>query len=169
MLKQVGAKNKVIKYDGKKLPFKANTFDAVLSLEVIEHAPDPNLMLEQMENGTPPDMGSNMGTDAGDNPAGDMEQGDQTPEANENEKEETSLFLTPDMLPPGMKLKAGQILEFKVMNPGDKDGSIEVCYNDPNKPEGEQSWEDGFRKEMSARAPGNDIGASVPESASGGY
>jgi|SRR6516164_667102 hypothetical protein len=64
---------------------------------------------------------------------------------------ESSLFLTPDMLPSGMKVNAGDILEFKVVNPSDADGHIEVVYNTGGGEEKGESWEDDFRHEMSAR------------------
>jgi hypothetical protein len=66
---------------------------------------------------------------------------------------ESSLFLTPDMLPPDMKVNAGDILEFKVVNPSDPDGHIEVVYNQGEDKEKGASWEDDFRNEMSARTP----------------
>jgi hypothetical protein len=88
-------------------------------------------------------------------PAGTQEQtppqeqaGDQT------DSGESSLFLTPDMLPKGMKVNAGDILEFKVVNPSDPDGHIEVVYNQGEGAEEKgESWEDSFRNEMSARTP----------------
>lgn len=48
LLGKVGLKNKVVMYDGKKLPFLANSFDVVTSLEVIEHADDPKTMLSEI-------------------------------------------------------------------------------------------------------------------------
>lgn len=73
--------------------------------------------------------------------------------------QENSLFLTPDMLPPGMKVDAGDILEFKVLNPSDADGHIEVVYNTgegagAKKADTGPDWENDFRKEMSAQTGG---------------
>lgn len=69
------------------------------------------------------------------------------------EGQESSLFITPDMLPPGMKVNAGDVLEFKVVNPSDADGHIEVVYNTGKEGESKESWEDEFRHTMSARSP----------------
>lgn len=69
------------------------------------------------------------------------------------EGQESSLFLTPDMLPPGMKVNAGDVLEFKVVNPSDQDGHIEVVYNTGKEDESKESWEDEVRHEMSAQSP----------------
>jgi hypothetical protein len=61
-----------------------------------------------------------------------------------------SMTVTPDMLPEGMKLNAGDIVEFKVMDVK-PDGSATVYYNtDEEAGKGAtDSWEKGFRKEMS--------------------
>lgn len=48
ILKQVKIKIPVVKYDGKKLPFKDNSFDIVTSIEVIEHVEKPNIMLKEI-------------------------------------------------------------------------------------------------------------------------
>lgn len=48
LLSKVGLQNRVIKYDGKRLPFAANSFDVILSLEVVEHAEKPELMLKEI-------------------------------------------------------------------------------------------------------------------------
>lgn len=49
ILEEVGVKIPVVIYDGEKLPFKDNSFDIVMSIEVIEHAKDPDLMLSEMK------------------------------------------------------------------------------------------------------------------------
>lgn len=83
--------------------------------------------------------------------------------------EESSLFLTADMLPPGMKVNAGDILEFKVVNPSDQDGHIEVVYNHgegagKEGQEGSESWENELRHEMSAQTPeGGQTGETMEE------
>lgn len=76
-----------------------------------------------------------------------------------------SLTITPQMLPSGMKLNAGDIVEFKVVNVK-PDGSATVYYNtDEEASSGEEEgegehdeqaerneWENDFRKEMSPRS-----------------
>lgn len=72
----------------------------------------------------------------------------------EDKKGYGSLYLSPEMLPEGMKVNPGDILEFKVVQ-ADKDGDIEVTYN-TGKEEGKDDmneWENDFRKEMSPRQP----------------
>lgn len=50
ILKEVGVSGLDLrKYDGRKLPFPNNTFDAVLSIEVVEHVKNPNLMLREIQ------------------------------------------------------------------------------------------------------------------------
>lgn len=48
LLKKLNLDIPVIKYDGKKLPFKDGSFDVVISIDVIEHAKDPTLMMEEI-------------------------------------------------------------------------------------------------------------------------
>lgn len=48
LLKKLNLNIPVIKYDGKRLPFKDNCFDIVISIDVIEHASNPTLMLEEI-------------------------------------------------------------------------------------------------------------------------
>lgn len=48
LLVRVGLKTKLVFYDGEKLPFRSSSFDAVTSLEVIEHAENPVLMLKEI-------------------------------------------------------------------------------------------------------------------------
>ena len=63
------------------------------------------------------------------------------------------LHISPDMLPKDMKLNEGDIVEFKVIGPQDKDGDWPVEYNTgDNKEEEGESWEADFRKEMSPRS-----------------
>lgn len=106
-------------------------------------------MMEDMSNG-----GNQQQTSAGDSlreqnesPA---EEQNETPEQENKEGEEASLFLTPDMLPPGMKVNSGDVLEFRVVNPSDGDGHIEVVYN-TGKETGEATkpWEQELRETMS--------------------
>lgn len=50
ILKEVGVSNIDLKlYDGRKLPFSSNTFDGILSIEVVEHVENPNLMLKEIQ------------------------------------------------------------------------------------------------------------------------
>lgn len=55
ILKKTGVGAKVVKYDGKKLPFLAKSFDVVTSIEVIEHVDDPELMLREIRRVLKPD------------------------------------------------------------------------------------------------------------------
>lgn len=78
-----------------------------------------------------------------------------------------SLTVTADMLPSGMKLNPGDIVEFKVVQVK-PDGSATVYYNtDEEASHGEESedWEKDFRKEMSPQSnmqpeSGNSAGAA---------
>lgn len=70
---------------------------------------------------------------------------------------EGQIHIGPDMLPPGMKLNKGDIVEFKVIGDQDADGDWPIEYNYGNKGEegGEEkgeSWEDGLKKHMSPRS-----------------
>jgi ubiquinone/menaquinone biosynthesis C-methylase UbiE len=49
ILKKCRLRNKVVKYNGRKLPFGDNTFDVVTSIEVIEHVEDPEQMLGEIK------------------------------------------------------------------------------------------------------------------------
>ena len=49
LLKLLKIKSPIIFYDGKRLPFKNNTFDIVTSIEVIEHVSKPDLMLKEIK------------------------------------------------------------------------------------------------------------------------
>ena len=55
ILKATGVNAKVVKYDGKILPFAAKTFDVVTSIEVIEHVSDPEQMLREIRRVLKPD------------------------------------------------------------------------------------------------------------------
>ncbi len=71
-----------------------------------------------------------------------------------------------DMLPKGMELNVGDIVEFKVTGPKDADGDYPLEYNYGDNGEGGEgegddqdkgtSWEDDFRKSMSPRAGGGE-------------
>lgn len=77
------------------------------------------------------------------------------------------LHIGPDMLPKGMKLSKGDIVEFKVLADADPDGDwpIEYNYGEGGK-EGEgkgmgeeaptESWEEGLMKHMSPRSGGEE-------------
>lgn len=59
------------------------------------------------------------------------------------------------MLPEGMKVNPGDILEFKALET-DKDGSIKAVYNtgkDGKSDDGMEEWENDFKQAMSAREP----------------
>ena len=60
------------------------------------------------------------------------------------------LHVSPDMLPKGMTLNEGDIVEFKVIGPADADGDYPMEYN-MGEEKGEESWEDGLRNHMSPR------------------
>lgn len=63
-----------------------------------------------------------------------------------------ALYVSPDMLPPGMKLKKGEVIEFRVMSDEDQDGDWMIEYNTgKGQIKEESSWEDDLRKEMSPR------------------
>lgn len=55
LLKKYGYRNKVIKYNGKKLPFKDNNFDIVSFIEVIEHVSNPDEVLREIKRVLKPD------------------------------------------------------------------------------------------------------------------
>ncbi len=48
LLAKSGLRRKVCLYDGQRLPFRTGTFDVVTSLEVIEHADNPKVMLSEI-------------------------------------------------------------------------------------------------------------------------
>ena len=48
LLARIGIKRKIVKYQGKRLPFVDNYFDIVTSIEVIEHVDDPEFMLSEI-------------------------------------------------------------------------------------------------------------------------
>jgi len=64
-----------------------------------------------------------------------------------------SLYLSPSMLPEGMKANPGDILEFKVVGT-DQDGDIEITYNTGKDGKDDtDSWADDLKHDMSARTP----------------
>ncbi len=70
--------------------------------------------------------------------------------------EEKMLHIEKDLLPDGMKVNEGDVIEFKVVNP-DEDGMISLTYNMPEKDMGSpgrneaESMHQDFKKYMSAR------------------
>lgn len=88
---------------------------------------------------------------------------------------EGQLHIGADMLPEGMKLNKGDIVEFKVTGDQDADGDwpIEYNYGEGGK-EGEgkgmeeeaptESWEEGLMKHMSPRSGGEEA-----QGGGGGY
>jgi hypothetical protein len=87
------------------------------------------------------------------------------------------LHLSADMLPKGMNLNKGDVVEFKVIGDQDEEGEWPIEYNTGKEDgaegkggkEGEDgSWESDFRKAMSPRAEGED-GAMGGNSNGGGY
>lgn len=81
---------------------------------------------------------------------------------------EGTIHIGPDMLPPGMKLNKGDIVEFKVIGEADADGDwpIEYNYGDKGKEgmakQGEtESWEEGLKKHMSPRSGGDEMQQSA--------
>jgi len=80
-------------------------------------------------------------------PAGDMAGGSDMPPEKEGMEQNEPIHIQADMLPPG--IKEGDCLHCTGM---DENG----CSFELEKGEGPatgESWEDGFRKEMSARSP----------------
>jgi len=55
ILERVGVKASLVKYGGDRLPFRSNSFDIVTSIEVIEHAKDPEKMLSEIKRVLKPD------------------------------------------------------------------------------------------------------------------
>src|SRR5690242_19934404 len=92
------------------------------------------------------------------------------PGAMPQEEQGGVIHIPKDMLPAGMseKVNKGDILEFRAIGPADSDGDIPVEYNTGKEEKGE-SWEDGFRKEMSPRNRGNDTGETMSDGAQQGY
>lgn len=45
---KLGCNTKIILYDGKKLPYRDNTFDLIISMEVWEHVKNPDIMLSEI-------------------------------------------------------------------------------------------------------------------------
>jgi len=76
----------------------------------------------------------------------------------ENHMEGGMLHIGPDMLPKGMKLNKGDIVEFKVTGDQDADGDWPIEYNHGDKGEEEkgESWEEGLMKHMSPRYGGEE-------------
>lgn len=78
-----------------------------------------------------------------------------------------TLHIGPDMLPEGMKLNKGDIVEFKVIGDMDADGDWPIEYNYGDKGEegyeGEEgeSWEEGLKKHMSPRSGGEEMEQSA--------
>jgi hypothetical protein len=83
------------------------------------------------------------------NPGEGMEEGMRE----EGEHQMGPLYVSPDMLPPGMKLKKGEVIEFRVMSDADQDGDWMIEYNTGKGQmnEHDSAWEDDLRSEMSPR------------------
>lgn len=98
----------------------------------------------------------NPGPAAGGNPGGEtMSEGMHDESMPHQDEAFAPLYISPDMLPSGMKVNEGDILEFKVTKSKDGDGDIEVVYNTgegKGEEEKEPSWEDDFREAMSPRS-----------------
>ncbi len=90
----------------------------------------------------------------GQNNEGDMPAPDApaTPDAPDS-MEQNTVTLPPDMLPPGFMPKDGDKLTFCVKGTPDENGVMGYFEAPAAK---EESWEDGFKKSMSARDDGND-------------
>ena len=89
--------------------------------------------------------------------------------AGEGEKESPGIVHIPsDFFPPGMAktLKAGEVIEFKILGPPDAEGDVPVEYNTGEKEEKAPAWEDKFREEMSPRK--ENANPQVPEEGEGG-
>lgn len=59
------------------------------------------------------------------------------------------------LIPPEMNVKDGEVLEFRVFREGDTI-MAEYNYGKEGEDEGNESWEDDFRKHMSPREGGSE-------------
>lgn len=75
-------------------------------------------------------------------------------EGEEHSEREDTYFLPQGALPKGMKVEAGDILEFKVVGQG-KDGEIEVEYNHDDESASESdskpTWQDEMRQNVGSQ------------------
>jgi hypothetical protein len=86
------------------------------------------------------------------------------------------LHLSANMLPKGMNLNKGDVVEFKVIGDQDDEGDWPIEYNTGDKGDAsesgkgeEGSWENDFRKAMSPRKDGEDGAMGGGNSSGGGY
>lgn len=68
-------------------------------------------------------------------------------EKERGDSEEQTMFIDPDMLPQGMDVKSGDVLEFKVVGKN-KDGAIQICYNHDEEGEDDSKFGDGLKEAM---------------------
>lgn len=65
----------------------------------------------------------------------------------EQGESEQTMFIDPEMLPKGMDVKSGDVLEFKVVGKRE-DGAVQVEYNHDDKGEDEGKFGDGLKEAM---------------------
>jgi len=62
--------------------------------------------------------------------------------------DESTMFIEPDMLPKGMDVNPGDVLEFKVVGKN-SDGKVQISYNhDEESKDDGSKWADGLKDEM---------------------
>jgi hypothetical protein len=80
---------------------------------------------------------------------GTMSAGDQLHSEGDGEEktQQDTYFLPQGVIPEGMKVNPGDVLEFKVVGQSDK-GEIEVSYHTGDDKEGGMDWRDEMRQNV---------------------